>query len=96
VNAILPPGNQLQGNAEDEYQDGVLFLWCILNRTAPQTNATVMTIVRQLYRKNNIMEEVKYDVLAFNTKIRLLLNQYVANTGSEFDRKILLTSLFEA
>jgi hypothetical protein len=96
VNATLPPGNQLQGNADDEYQDGVLFLWCILNRTAPQTNATVTTIVRQLYRINNIMEEAKYDVLAFNTKVRLLLNQYVANTGSEFDRTILLTSLFEA
>jgi hypothetical protein len=96
VNATLSPGNQLQGNADDEYQDGVLFLWCILNRTAPQTNATVTTIVRQLYRINNILEEAKYDVFVFNTKVRLLLNQYVANTGSEFDRTILLTSLFEA
>jgi hypothetical protein len=96
VNSTLPPGNQLQGNADDEYQDGVLFLWCILNRTAPQTNATITTIVRQLNRINNIMEEVKYDILAFNTKVRLLLNQYVANTGQEFDRTILITSLFEA
>jgi hypothetical protein len=58
VNATLPPGNQLQGNANNEYQYEVLFIWCILNRTAPQTNATVTTIVRQLYRINNIMEEV--------------------------------------
>jgi hypothetical protein len=66
-----------------------------LNGTA-QTNVTVTTIVRQLYCINNTMEEVKYNVLAFNTKVRLLLNQHVANTGSEFDRTILLTSLFEA
>jgi hypothetical protein len=87
---------QIQGNANDEYQDGVLFLWCILNRTAPQTNVTISTIIRQLMRLNNIMEEGKYDILAFNTKVRLLLNQYVANTGHEYDRAILLNGLFEA
>jgi hypothetical protein len=86
----------LAGNPDDEYQDGVLFLWCILNRTAPQTNATITTIIRQLNRLNNIMEEAKSDILAFNTKVRLLLNQYVANTGQEYDRAILITALFEA
>jgi hypothetical protein len=74
---------QIQGNANDEYQDGVLFLWCILNRTAPQTNVTISTRIRQLMNLNNIMEEGKCDILAFNTKVRLLLNQYIANTGHE-------------
>jgi hypothetical protein len=87
---------QIQGNANDEYQDGVLFLWCILNRTAPQTNVTISTIIRQLMRLNNIMEDEKFDILAFNTKVRLLLNQYVANTGHEYDKSILLNGLFEA
>jgi hypothetical protein len=96
VNATLPAGAQIQGNANDEYQDGVLFLWCILNRTAPQTNATITTIIRQLSRINGIMEEVKYDILAFNTKVRLPLNQYIANTSQEYDKAILITSLFEA
>jgi hypothetical protein len=45
---------------------------------------------------NNIMEEGKYDILAFNTKVRLLLNQYVENTGHEYDKAILLNGLFEA
>jgi hypothetical protein len=96
VNATLGPNNQIQGNPDDEYQDGVLFLWCILNRTAPQTPATISVIIRQLGRLNNIMEESKSDILAFNTKTRSLLNQYVANTGHEYDKMILLTSLFEA
>jgi hypothetical protein len=47
-------------------------------------------------RLNNIMEDSKNDILAFNTKVRLLLNQYVANTGYEYDRGILLNGLFEA
>jgi hypothetical protein len=96
VNATLPPGNQLQGNVDNEYQDRALFLWCILNRMAPQTNATITSIICQLNHLNNMMEEVKYDILAFNTKVRLLLDQYVANIGLKFERTILLTSLFEA
>jgi hypothetical protein len=47
-------------------------------------------------RLNQIMEEGKFDILAFNTKVRLLLNQYVANTGHDYDKSILLNGLFEA
>jgi hypothetical protein len=42
------------------------------------------------------MEERKCDILAFNTKVQFLLNKYIANTGHEYDKSILLNGLFEA
>jgi hypothetical protein len=94
LNAILGPQNQIQGNADAEYQDGLLFLWCILNRTAPQTNATITSIVQQLNRLTSIMEECKHDILAFNTKVRLLLDQYLAHTQTGYENTILIPALF--
>jgi hypothetical protein len=86
----------LPGNDEDEFRDGVLMLWAIINRTTAQTNATISAIINQLTRLNNIMEESKHDIKAFNTSIRDLLNQYVANRRHEYDQTILINSLFSA
>jgi septum formation inhibitor MinC len=71
-------------------------LWCILNHTATQTNATTKTVSRQLNHINSIMEECRNDILEFNTKPSSLQNQYVEQTCQDFNRSILITKLFEA
>jgi hypothetical protein len=86
----------LVGRDEDEFCDGVLMLWAVINRTTAQTNATISAIINQLTRLNVIMEDSKHDIKVFNTSIRDLLNQYVANRRHEYDQTILINSLFSA
>ena len=42
------------------------------------------------------MAEHNNDINAFNTHVRTLLNQYIANRQSEYDQTILIDSLFQA
>ncbi len=86
----------LQGRDDDEFSDGVLMLWAVINRTTAQTNATISAIINQLTRLNTIMEDSKHDIKSFNTSIRNLLNQYLANRRHEYDQTILINSLFSA
>ena len=86
----------LPGRDDDEFSDGVLMLWAVINRTTAQTNATISAIINQLTRLNTIMEDSKHDIKVFNTSIRDLLNQYVANRRHEYDQTILINSLFSA
>jgi hypothetical protein len=84
------------GDADDEIRDGVLFLWSIINRTTAKTNATISGIIFSLTHLDNIMAEHHNDITSFNTHVRTLLNQYVANRQSEYDQTILIDSLFQA
>jgi hypothetical protein len=38
------------GDPEEIRRDGLIYLWCIINRTTTRTNATISTIVRQVNR----------------------------------------------
>ena len=82
------------GAATDEFRDGLLLLWVIINRTNAQTNAAISAIINQLTRMNSIMEESKHNIKEFNTTVRTLLNQYVANRQHQYDETILINSLF--
>jgi hypothetical protein len=86
----------LPGRDDDEFSDGVLMVWAVINRTTAQTNATISAIINQLTRLNTIMEDSKHDIKGFNTSIRDLLNQYIANRRHEYDQTILINSLFSA
>jgi hypothetical protein len=77
-------------------RDGLLFLWCILDRTTAETNATLSTIVRRLNHLAELMSEHNSDVAVFNTQVRQLLNSYIANKRETFDPEVLLQNLFEA
>jgi ABC-type transporter Mla subunit MlaD len=95
VRASQPVGtNYPAGNDTDEFRDGLLLLWTVINRTTAQTNATISAIINQLTRMNSIMEESKHDIKQFNTTVRTLLNSYVANRRHEYDETILINSLF--
>lgn len=96
VAAGIAAGGLIPGADTDEFRDGVLFLWAVINRTTAQTNATISAIINQLTRLNIAMEESKHDIKEFNTKIRDLLNQYTANRRHEYDQTILINSLFSA
>jgi Ni,Fe-hydrogenase I large subunit len=96
VRMANPGINVPQGNDDDEFRYGVLLLWTIINRTTAQANATISAIINQLVRMNNLMEENKNDIKAFNTAVRTLLNQYLANRRNEYDKTILINSLFLA
>jgi hypothetical protein len=84
------------GAATDEFRDGLLLLWVIINRTNAQTNAAISAIINQLTRMNSIMEESKHNIKEFNTTVRTLLNQYVANRQHQYDETILINSLFSS
>ncbi len=84
------------GTATDEFRDGLLLLWVIINRTNAQTNAAISAIINQLTRMNSIMEDSKHNIKEFNTTVRTLLNQYVANRQHQYDETILINSLFSS
>jgi hypothetical protein len=84
------------GAATDEFRDGLLLLWVIINRTNAQTNAAISAIINQLTRMNSIMEDSKHNIKEFNTTVRTLLNQYVANRQHQYDETILINSLFSS
>ena len=88
----IPPG----GDPTERRRDGLLFLYCILDRTTAKTNATISTIVRQLNHLAELMSEHNSDITVFNTQVRRLLNSYVANKRENFDKEVLLQKLFEA
>jgi hypothetical protein len=90
--AGIPQG----GDINERRRDGLLFLWCILNRTTAKTNATISTIVRQLNHLAELMSEHNSDVSVFNTQVRRMLNSYYANKRDNFDPEVLLQNLFEA
>jgi hypothetical protein len=96
--AALPAGAQIPagGDVNERRRDGLLFLWCILDRTTAKTNATISTIVRQLNHLAELMSEHNSDVAVFNTQVRRLLNSYFANKRETFDPEVLLQNLFEA
>jgi hypothetical protein len=99
ISAMQPtpnPNPMANGNPDDEFRDGVLFLWAIINRTTAQTNATVTSILDQLSSMTTIMEESKNDIKVFNTSVRSLLNQYTANKREEYNSTILINALFKA
>lgn len=84
------------GDDTEEIRDGVLFLWCIINRTTAKTNATISGIIYNLNHLVNIMVEHNNDINAFNTHVRTLLNQYISNRQAEYDPTILIDSLFQS
>jgi hypothetical protein len=96
--AALPDGVNIPhgGDVNERRRDGLLFLWCILDRTTAKTNATISTIVRQLNHLAELMSEHNSDVSVFNTQVRRLLNSYLANKRDKFDHEVLLQNLFEA
>jgi hypothetical protein len=51
LNAI--PG----GDLEERRRDGLMLLWCIINRTTAKTNATITTIVRKINNLRDLMIE---------------------------------------
>ena len=96
--AALPDGVNIPhgGDVNERCRDGLLFLWCILDRTTAKPNATISTIVRQLNHLAELMSEHSSDVSVFNTQVRGLLNSYFANKRDKFDHEVLLQNLFEA
>jgi hypothetical protein len=73
-----------------------MFLWCIINRTTPKTNAPISTIVRKITHLRKVMVEKDSNVTAFNTNVRQLCNAYYANKREQVDSETLLYNLFEA
>jgi hypothetical protein len=67
--STIPAG----GDANERRRDGLLFIWCILDRTTAKTNATISTIVRQLNHLAELMVEHDSDVAEFNTHVRQLM-----------------------
>jgi hypothetical protein len=98
ISALQPQPNAnplIASNPDDEFHDGVLFLWAIINCTMAQTNATVTAMLDQLGSMPTIMEEAKNDIKTFNTSVRILLNHYTANRREEYDSTILINALFK-
>lgn len=92
----LPAAQQIQGQENDEYRDGVLLLWTIINHTTAKTNATISVIVEQLTSLPATMMEHNSDVKVFNTTVRTLLNSYYANKRESYDKEVLLQTLFKS
>ena len=85
--AVTPAGLTIPaGDPTERRRDGLLFLFCILDRTTAKTNATISTIVRQLNHLAELMTEHNSDITVFNTQVRRLLNSYVANKRENFDK----------
>jgi hypothetical protein len=76
------------GDPEERRQDGLMFLWCIINRTTAKTNATITNIVRKINNLRYLMIEKDSNVMAFNTSVRQLLNAYFANKRAGGPRNI--------
>jgi hypothetical protein len=60
--AAVAGANIPAGDPNERRRDGLLFLWCILDRTTAKTNATISTIVRQLNHLAELMTEHNSDV----------------------------------
>jgi hypothetical protein len=73
-----------------------MFLWCIINRSTANTNATISTIVRKITHLREVVVEKDSNVTAFNTNVSQLCNSYYANKREQVDSETLLYNLFEA
>jgi hypothetical protein len=81
---------------EEKRRDGLMFLWCIIDRTTATTNATISTILRMITHLREIMVEKDSNVTAFNTNVCQLVNSYYANKREQVDSETSLYNLFEA
>jgi hypothetical protein len=86
----------VQPDPEERRRDGLMFLWCILNRTTAETNATITTIVRKINHLPELMIKKESNVQDFNTTVRQLQNSYYANKREQPDPETLLSNLFDA
>jgi hypothetical protein len=83
-------------NSEERRCDGLMYLYCIVNRTTAKTHATMRSIIRQINNMKELMLEKDSDVQAFNTRFQQLMNMYYAHKHQKVDEETMMTNLWDA
>jgi hypothetical protein len=81
---------------EEQRRDGLMYLYCIINRTTAKTHATVTSIVRQINAMREVLVQKDSDVQAFNTNIQHLTNLYYDHKRQKVDEETMMTGLFDS
>lgn len=91
---VQPPAGQAAGTRP--FEDGLLFLKLIIDKTTVMTNASVSMLVEQLTDLETVMANVEYNISEFNTHVNSILRNFRANSATEFSPQVLYQQLIKA